>query len=596
MSVWEKIFKNPKAANELDGTSLNVPSLKLPKRQTLPALVFGLSLGTTYTKRALFCQLGNDLLQWKPEMDNRKQDMSVFRVEKVYSDTDYELSIGEDALGQFMTDRGDPACTLFLQPNRFLLNLTKLPHFITSYDGHKVKFQSPTSQDIFENYIRAQYEFLSKTAHEYFSEIKRFQMGNIVVETPDHFSEQDVERYRSWFVNAGGKYFPPIMNPEGDHEVGIQNKVVTVPESVVTLINWLTENVEAKLAANDLDLKKLMVRHGLLPRLDAPINFLVVTIGATHSRVVRLKVNSVEHLASAKRVGETIPIYQNYLGKTGFGGDHISCAFLEEEEEKRYGATAVHKISTLSRKVLEDWGKMSNAEGKKHFNEVFGDHYKKAIEKLGELTIKSFSESPENTIILLGGRIFEISHLRDVFAEYLNSHRIPKARIVSSKNDDVHIAKVCEVLQFHQKGLGRFFTFKSSLEEESAGKLSWRFGKVVEGSLVDTVLQPDNAAWDEKHPREFTVAFERGVRRLNFGYQKTKDGISQLWANVSMNTRISSRVQVTFETDGPSHLKVKSVASDDNENVTPDDFQIEMLLAGEHPSQFPLYDKLLKTG
>lgn len=594
MSVWDKVFKNPKAVAELDGDSLNVPNLKLPARgQSLPALVFGLSLGTTYTKRALFCQLGNDLLPWKPEMESRNQELSVFRVEKVQSDIEQELSLGEEALGQFMSDRGDPSCSLFLQPNRFLLNLTKLPHYVTSYDGSKVKFQSPSNKDVFENYIKAQYEFLWKTAHEYFSEIRRFQIGSIVVETPDHFSEQDSGKYQEWFSGVGEKFFPPIMEPSGDHQTGLKEKVVTIPESAVTLLSWLTDQVEPKLAASELEIKKLMVHHGLLPRTDDPVNFLIVTMGATHSRVVRLKVDSMEHLASAKRVGETITIYQNYIGKTGFGGDHISCAFLEEEEERRYGATTVHKISTLSRKVLEDWGKMTGAEGKKHFDDLFGDHYQKAVEKLGDLTIKSFSESPENTIILLGGRVFDIPHLRDIFSNYLNSQRIPKARIVSGNNEDVQIGKVCEILQFHQKGLGRFFTFKSSLEEESGGKLSWCFGKVVEGSLVDTVLKPDHNAWNSENPREFSVAFERGVRRLNLGYRKTKDGISQLWANITMNARVSERVQVTFETDGPSTLKVKSVEGSD---VTVDDFQIEMLLAGEPPSQFPLYDKLLKTG
>ena len=596
MSVWDKVFKNPKAAAELKDDSLSVPNLTLPTRgQSLPALVFGLSLGTTYTKRALFCQLGNDLLPWKPEMENRTLDFSVYRSEKVQSDTDQELSLGEDALGQFVSDRGDPSCTLFLQPNRFLLNLTKLPHYITTYDGNKVKFQSPNNDTIFENYIRAQYEFLWKNAHEYFSEIRRFQMGSIVVETPDHFSEQDSERYRSWFVNAGEKFFPPIMDPKGDHEIGMQEKVVSLPESAVTLIHWLTDQVEPKLAANELEIKKLMMRHGLLPRTDDPINFLVVTMGATHSRVVRLKVDSIEHLASAKRVGETITIYQNYLGKIGFGGDHISCSFLEEEEERRFGATAAHKVSTLSRKVLEDWGKLTTSEGKKHFDELIGEHYQKAVEKLGDLAIKGFAESPENTVIILGGRVFDIPHLRDIFANHLNANRVPQSRVVNVSSEQASISKVCEVLQFHQKGLGRFFTFKSSLEEESAGKLSWCFGKVVEGQLVETILKPDHNAWDADNTREFTVPFERGVRRLNLGYRKSKDGISQLWANVTMNARVASRVEVTFVTEGPSSLKVKSVKCD-GETVNADDFQVEMLLAGEPPSQFPLYDKLLKTG
>ncbi len=595
MSIWEKVYKNPKGAALLKDSSLQVPDIKLPKRgYQLPSLHMGLALGTTYTKRSAFCQIGNEFMPLNSEDERAKQDLSVFRVEKVISDIDHEVALGEEALGHFMSDRGDPACTLFFQPNRFLLAGTKLASFVTSYDGQKVLFQSPSNDEVFKHFIRAQYEYLWNASKSYFSEIRRFQLGQVVVEYPDYFSEPDLQKYRNWFVEAAEDFFPPLLDSEEEH-VEMKDKFIFLPESLITLLHWLTDNVEAKLASQELDLKKLLAQRGILPRITDQLSFLVVTMGGTHSRVVRINVDSISELASAKRVGEAISVYHSYLGRTGLGGDHVSCSFLEEEEEKRYGATSAHKVNTLTRKVFEDWEKMTTVEGKKHFEELYGDEFNKAIEKLGDLTIKGFSETPENSLIVLGGKVFEHSYFRDNFKKHLSKNRVPMARVVSPSKGEISISRVCEILQFSQKGLGRSFTLRSSLDAESGSRMTWKIGKVVEGALVDTLVEPDNKMWDKDHPREFTISFAQGVRRMNLGYQKTADGISQLWANVTVNTRVITPLQVTFKTEGVSDLQITNISSEKETKITEENFQIDMLIAGEHPSHYPLYDKLLKN-
>lgn len=598
MSVWDKVYKNPKSkgANALGPTSLTVPDIKVHKRGFhLPSLYMGLSIGSTFTKRTFLCQLGTEVIRWNPENDqDGKSDLSVFRVEKVVSDYNQEISTGEEALSNFMSDRGDPSCTLFLQPIRFLLSGTKLPSFVTTYDGQKILHQSPSSKEMYKYYIKSQFQYLWDKAHSFYSEIRRFQIGQIVVEYPDYYSAPDVKKYRNWFVEAAEEFFPPLLSDEEDG-IDLADRFTFVPESLVTLVHWLTDNVEPKLAAQEIDLKKLLVHHGILPRTTDPINFLVVSMGATHSRVVKMKASSIAHLASAKRVGETTTVAHSYLGRTGFGGDHISCAFLEEEEERRYGATPTHKVSTLTRKVFEDWGRMSHPEGKKHFEDLYGEQFQKAMEKLGELTLKGFSESPENTVIVLGGKVFSIPYFRDSFKDYLNKQRVPHARIVTPSSEDIGIERACDVIQFHQKGLGRSFTLRSGLETEGIQRFTWKIGKVVEGTLVDTILSADSKEWGEGHPRDFSVTFERGVRRLNLGFQKSSGGISQLWANVNLKTRASSPIQVKFRTEGPDDLRILEV-KDDKKKITAEDFQVDMLISGEHPSHFPLYDKILKTG
>ncbi len=596
MSVWDKVYKNPRSrvVPAMGPSSMSVPGIKLPKRSyQLPSLCLGLALGTTFTKRTFLCQIGSEVMRWKPENQQQKVELAAARVEKVLSDQEQEISLGDEALSNFMSDRSDPPCTLFLQPGRFLLNSTKLPSFVTLCDGQKSLYQSPTNKDIYQMFVRSQFKHLWHKARTFFSDVKRFQIGQIVIEYPDYFASGDLKQYRQWLVETADKFFPPLL-PAEEETPELGERFVFLPEAVVTFLHWLTDQMEAKLAVQELELKKLMVHYGILPRTSDPINFLVVTIGATHSRVVKLRVNSFSQLASAKRVGETVTLSHNYLGRTGFGGDHISCAFLEEEEEKRYGATPMHRISTLSRKVMEDWQKMSSVDGKKHFEELMGEQFTKAMEKLGELTFKGFSESPENTIIILGGRVFAIPYFRDAFKEFLYRNRVPQAR-VSAPSDELSIERVCDIVQFHQKGLGRMFTVKGGLDTEVSQKFTWRVGKVVEGTLVDTTLEPDNKEWDAQHPREFTASFERGVRRLNFGYQKTVGGISQLWANVNLKVRVAVPLQVTFRTEAPDDLKVVKIKAEGKAEVTPDDFQIEMLIAGEHPSAFPLYDKLLKV-
>ena len=597
MSVWEKVFKNPKSKviPTLGPASFSVPGVKLPKKNyQLPSLFLGLSLGTTFTKRTFLGQVGSEVLRWNPENQQNKVEMSVARVEKVLSDSEREVSLGDEALSNFMSDRSDPPCTLFFQPVRFLLPSTKLSSFVTSCDGQKVLSQAPTNKDVYQLYINAQFKFLWEKARAFFSDVKRFQIGQIVVEYPDYFASSDLKQYRQWLVEAAERFFPPVLTTEEENsEIG--ERFTFLPEAVITFLHWLTDQVESKLAAQELELKKLMVRYGILPRTTDPINFLVVTIGATHSRVVKLRVPSLSNLASAKRVGETVTISHNYLGRTGFGGDHISCSFLEEEEEKRYGATPLHRVSTLTRKVMEDWQKMARPEGKKHFEDLCGEQFSKAMEKLGELTFKGFSESPENTVIILGGKLFAIPYFRDAFKEYLYRNRIPQARIAAPSSDDISIERVCDIIQFHQKGLGRLFIVKGGLDTEASQKFSWRIGKVVEGTLVETILEPDNKEWDAQHPREFTVTFERGVKRLNLGYQKTAGGLSQMWSNVNLKVRANASLQVTLRTEAPDDLKIVKIKADGKAEITADDFQIEMLIAGEHPSHFPLHDKLLKV-
>lgn len=597
MSVWERVYKNMKSkvVQQLGPTSLTVPGVKISTRnQQLPSLFLGLALGTTYTKRTFFGQLGSELSRWNPENPNQKMDLSVFRVEKILSDSHREVSTGEEALSNFMSDRSDPACTLFFQPGRFLLPTTGIPSFISSYDGQKILHQSPSNKDIFQMYFTAQLKYLWEKATKYFSDVRRFQAGQIVVEYPDYYSSSDVKRYKEWLVEAAEKFFPPLLNSE-EEALKLSDRFILVPESLVTLLHWVTNQVDSKLAAQEIDLKKLMVRYGMLPRLTDPLTFLIVTMGGTHSRVVRIKVQSLEHLASAKRAGETISVAHNYIGRTGFGGDHISCMFLEEEEEKRYGATAAHRVSTLSRKVLEDWGKMKQEDGKRHFEELASDSFAKVIDKLGEITLKTYSESPENTLIILGGQVFALPYFSNYFRTYLQSNRVPLARVVTPANDEIGIEKACEVFQFQTRGLGRLFSLKASLESDVAQKFTWKIGKVVESTLVDTLLDADFREWGPGHPREFTISFERGVKRLSLGYQQSAGGLSQLWANVLSKSRETSPIQVTLSTEGPDDLKIIKVKAEGNKQLTIDDFVVEMLIAGEPPSQFPLYDKVLKN-
>jgi len=597
MSVWEKVFKNPKAKGTLAlaSNSLSVPGIKLPKRAgQMPSLIIGLAFGTTYTKRTFLCQLGSELVRWNPDNGGGKNDFSVFRLEKILSDDIQSVSLGDESFSNFMSDRSEPACTLFLQPIRFLISNTKPPSFVSTHEGEKVIHQSPTNQELFKAYVKGHLKFIQDTAKSLHTQIPRFHIGQIVVEYPDYFAAPDVKKFRQWLVEAAQEFFPPILSEEEDTE--LSERFTLLPESVVTTLHWLTDHVEPKLAIQELDLKKMMVRHGILPRTSDPINFLVVTMGATHSRVVRIKASSFAHLISAKRVGETVPLAHTYLGRTGFGGDHISCTFLEEEEEKRYGGTPANRVSTLTRKVFEDWGRMNSNEGKKHFEEIYGDQFQKAMEKLLELTLKGFGESPENTIIILGGKSFEMSYFKDFFRNALLQHRVPQARIVSPNAGECGIEKVCEIIQFHQKGLGRSFSIKGGLDTEGSQKFTWKMGKIVEGTLVETILSPDNKEWDTEHPREFTVNFEKGVRRLNLGYQKTMGGLSQLWANVNLKSRVISTIKVTFRTEGPDDLKIIDVKVEGGKaEISHEDFQIEMLLAGEHPSYFPLYEKILKT-
>lgn len=598
MSVWEKVFKNPKSKGTLalGPNSLSVPGIKLSKRSgQLPVLNIGLALGTTFTKRTFLCQLGSESIRWNPENGAGKTDLSVFRMEKILSDDTQVISLGEESFTNFLSDRGEPACTLFLQPMRYLLSNNKPPAYVSTYISEKIMHQSPSNQDLFKTFIKAQFKYIYDTARSLHTQIRRFQIGQIVVEYPDYFALPDIKQYRQWLMESAQEFFPPLLSEE--EESDISERIILLPESLMTVLHWLTDHVETKLAAQELDIKKLMVRHGILPRTTDPIHFLVVTMGATHSRVVRVKANSLGHLISAKRVGETVPIANTYLGRTGFGGDYISCAFLEEEEEKRYGGTPANRVSTLTRKVFEDWGKMNTNEGKKHLEEIYGDQYQKAMEKLGELTLKGFGENPENTIIVLGGKVFEMGYFRDTFRSYLHNHRVPQARIVTPSAGECSIERVCEIVQHHQKGLGRLFTMKSGLDTEGAPRFTWKMGKIVEGTLVEAILSPDNKEWDSAHPREFTATFEKGVRRLTLGYQKTAGGLSQLWANVNLKSRMTSTIKVTFRTEGPDDLKILEVKSEGGKNeATADDFQIEMLLAGEHPSYFPLCEKILKTG
>ena len=598
MSVWEKVFKNTKSkgVQALGSASLSVPDLKLPKRtHQLPGLFIALAMGSTFTKRTFLCQLGAETMRWNPEEDNSKIDLSVFRVEKIINDNTPEISLGEEALSNFMSDRGDPGCTLFLQPSRFLLSDTKLPSYVTTTDSQKILHQSPSTKDLYKHYIKAQLGYLWEKAHSFYSEVRRFRVTNILVECPDYFVVSDYQKFKSWLVEAAEEFFPPILSPE-EETTSLADRIILLPEAVITFLHWLTDHVEAKLAMQELDLKKLLAQHGILPRPADPINFLVVSMGGTHSRVVRIRLKAIDQIASAKRVGETVTLSHSYLGRTGFGGDHLSCAFLDEEEERRYGGSPASRVSTLTRKVFEDWGKLNQPEGRRHFDELCGDQYLKALEKLGELTMKGFSESPENTIIILGGKAFAIPHLRDVFKKYLNEHRIPMARLVTPSSEEISIERVSEIYQFHQKGLGRSFSVKSGLDTEGVQRFTWRIGKVVEGTLVDTILSPDNKEWDSKNPREFTLTFEHGVRHLNLGYQKTAGGISQLWARIQIQKRVISPVHVTFRTEAPDDLKIIEVKCEGKSDIVTEDIQIDMMMAGEHPSHFPLYDKVMKSG
>ena len=553
MSVWEKVFKNTKSkgVQALGTTSLSVPELKLPKRtHQLPALFIALAMGATYTKRTFLCQLGAETMRWNPEEDNSKCDLSVFRVEKIVNDNTPEISLGEEALSNFMSDRGDPACTLFLQPSRFLLSDTKLPSYVTTTDNQKMLHQSPSTKELYKHYIKAQLAYLWDKAHGFYSDVRRFRVSNILVECPDYFAVADYQKFKSWLVEAAEEFFPPILSPE-EEAASLSERFILLPESVITFLHWLTGHVEAKLAAQELDLKKLLAQHGVLPRPEDPINFLVVTMGGTHSRVVRIRLKALDQIASAKRVGENVAISHSYLGRTGFGGDHLSCAFLDEEEERRYGGSPASRISTLTRKVFEDWNKLNQPDGRRHFDDLCTEQYLKALEKLGELTMKGFSESPENTIIILGGKVFAIPHLREIFKKYLNEHRIPMARLAAPSSEDIDIERVAEIYQFQQKGLGRSFTVRSGLDTEGVQRFTWRIGKVVEGTLVDTILGPDNKEWDSKNPREFKLTFEHGVRHLNLGYQKTTGGISQLWARIQIQKRVISPGSCHFSNRSP---------------------------------------------
>lgn len=597
MSVWEKVFKNTrsKVIVSLGQSAVKVPDITIPKRNyQLPSLYMGLAFGTAFTKRTFLTQLGNEVIRWKPENQQSKVEMSVFRVENVSSDTEQQISLGDEALNNFMSDRTEPPCTLFLEPVRFLLPSTKIPAYVTTYDGQKINYQSPSNKDIFKTYVRAQLQYLWDKAKNSFSDTKRFQIGQIIVEYPDYFASSDLKQYRQWLVEVAERFFPPLL-PSEEEEVGINERFIFLPESLITFLHWLTDQVEPKLAAQEIDLKKLLVKYGVLPRTTDPINFIVVTMGATHSRVVRLKLTSISHVASAKKVGETVSIAHNYLSRTGFGGDHISCTFLEEEEERRYGAKPADRVSTLARKVIEDWNKMKNMEGKKHFEEVCGEQFTRAVEKLGELTLKGYSESPENTIIILGGKVFELPYFREFFKDYLHRNRVPQARVVFPSSGEIGIERVCDIVQFQQKGLGRLFVVKSNLESEGSQKFTWRVGKVVEGTLVETVLDPDNREWDAQHPREFNIKFELGVKFVRLGYQKTVGGISQLWASIAFKGKVSNPIVVTLRSEGSDDLKIVKIKTDGKTEVTPEDFQIDMLIAGEHPASFPLCDKLLKV-
>ncbi|HRU52496.1 MAG TPA: hypothetical protein P5543_09905 [Planctomycetota bacterium] len=598
MSVWEKVFKNPKSKGvvALGSGSLSVPGVKAPGRSgQFPNLVLGLALGTTFTKRTFLCQVGAEMARYKPENENGKNEIAVFRAEKVIHDQRQEISLGEEALSNFMSDRSDPACTLFLQPIRYLLGgAGKPPPYISTYAGEKIIHQSPTNEELYKIYIKAQLKFLYNAAKIHHSANTRFQLSQMVVEYPDYFATPDIKRYKKLVKESIEEFFPPMLTDEEQGD--IYDKLTFLPESFITMLHWLTDQVDPKLAIQDIEIKKLMAKHGILPRITAPVNFLVVTQGATHSRVVRLQFSSFEQLISAKRVGETVSVGHNYLGRTGFGGDHISCAFLEEEAQQRYGATAANKVNSLSRKVLEDWSRMTNAEGKKHFEELLGNEYQKAMEKLAELTLKGFGENPENTMILLGGKVFEIPYFREHFKNLLRSYRIPQARIITPSAEECSVERACEILQFQQKGLGRSFTIRFGADTEGSQKFTWRIGKVVEGTLVDVILSPDDQEWDSQNPRTFTLTFEQGVRRMNLGYQKSLSGLSQLWANINLKPRIKSAVTVTCQTDGPDDLRITEVKTNDPETtITKDDFQIDMLIAGEHPSFFPLYDKILKS-
>lgn len=597
MSVWENIYKNPKARaalNKEGSTTLAMPDVQLPRRSgQLPSITIGLAVGTTYTKRTFSCQIGAESTPWTPEKNQGKSELSAFRIEKIISDQDFEMTMGEEALNNFTGDRSEPACTLFLQPLRYLLLGGRPPAYISLYENQKVIHQSPTNEELYKSYVKAQFQYLYDTACKTHTQIPRFQLGQVIVEYPDYFTTADLKKFRQMMMEAAQEFFPPILSQEEETE-DIAEHFTFMPESWVTVMHWVTDYIEPKLTAQESDIKKLLVRQGFLPRTSDPINFLVVTIGATHSRVVRLKVNSVGHLLSAKRVGETVPVGHTYFGRTGFGGDHISCAFLEEEEERRYGGTPASRVATLSRKVLEDWGKIGSPEGKKHFEQLYGEQYSKATDKLGEIVLKGFGESPENTIIILGGKIFGIPYFRDGFRAHLQQHRVPGARIVGLSSDENSIDRACAVIQQHQKGLGRTFVFRSG-DSDGAPKFTWKIGKVVEGTMVEAIMQPDNKEWDSDHPREFTVTLEKGVKMLKLGYQKTIGGLSQLWANVTLKTRVMATIQVTFRTDGPDDLRITEVKSDAKTPVTADDFQIDMLIAGEHPSQFPIYDKIFKT-
>lgn len=598
MSVWEKVYKNPKSKGvlALGSGSLTVPGVRVPGRSgQYPNLVLGLAVGTTFTKRTYLCQVGSEMAHWTPDgNEHGKTELAVYRSERVVNDQKQDISMGEEALSNFMSDRSDPACTLFLQPIRYLLaGVGKPSPYISTYAGEKIVHQSPSNDELFKTYLKSQIQFLYNTAKSHHSSNTRFQLSQMVVEYPDYFASSDIKRYKKLVKESIEEFFPPILTDE--EQVDILEKLTFLPESFITMLHWLTDQVEPKLAIPEIEIKKFMVKHGLLPRVTEPINFLVVTMGATHSRVVKLRFSSMEQLVSAKRVGETVSVGHSYLGRTNFGGDNISCAFLEEEEERRYGATPANRVSSLSRKVMEDWTRMSNADGKKHFEELYGDEFQKAMEKLAELTLKGFGENPENTIIILGGKVFEMQYFHDTFKALLHSYRIPQARIVNPSAEECGIERVCEILQFQHKGLGRTFNVRTGADSDASTKFTWRIGKVVEGTIVDVILSPDNQEWDSNHPRSFTLSFEQGVKRINLGYQKSSSGLSQLWANINLKPRMRSSVKVTLRTDGPDDLKIVEVKADDGSAITADDFQIDMLIAGEHPSFFPLYDKILKN-
>jgi len=600
MGLLDKIFQRQAGGAELlplEAPQVVSPETLLTPTHQLPSLFLGLDMGTTLTKRAALCQLGNELLHWNPETGPQKTELSVFRIEKVFGEGAREISLGEEAFTNFLGDRGDPPCTLFFQPLRYVFSKDKMDSFVTTHEGQKILHQSPSNKDLFQYYFGQQLKFLWERSRDTFAAIRRFQIGQIVVAYPDCFSEVDLDSFQDWLVEAAMEFFPPgILGDENATKEDIAPKFMLLPESVVTLLHWITDQIGTKMTAQDIELKKTLLKMGMLPRIDDPIYFLVVTMGATHSRVIRVKIPSFNRVASVKRVGENVPLAHIYLGRTSFGGDYIGCMFLDEEEERRYGATLTHRVSIFTRKVLNDWEKISSPEGRKHFEALCGEMYKKEQDKLIELTAKGFVESPENTMILLGGKVFSIPYFRDSFKYQLNHiYRVPQCRILTTSNEALGISRVCEIAQYHAKGLGRAFDVKPNRDIE--GQIfNWRVGKLVENYLVDIVLEPDNKDWNEENPREFTVPFEPGVKVLSLGYQKTAMGLSYLWCNISLKAarKMSGTVMLTFKTTSPTQISIVNVR-ENPDGVKSEDFFVEVMMSGEHPSNFPLFAKLFKA-